>query len=144
MPGSEVAVHDVLADEATGYARHEEVSYGGVERGRDVGLWFMSEGSTLKVDRLPGRAAYPADSGPARLFTLEPGEVGRYRANFRLRFAACCCDPSWYYETWSVHVSNGRVEADRFVRGEPDHDVDKRVHLYGGSIRSGGRIRRLG
>jgi hypothetical protein len=32
-----------------------------------------------------------------------------------------------------VHVGNGRVDADRFVRGSPDHDIDKRVHLYGGA-----------
>jgi hypothetical protein len=135
LPASEVAIHDVYADEASGYARQGEVLYGGVERGRDVGLWLTSEGSALMVDRLPGWAAYPADSGYARLFTLLPGEVGRYRANFRDR--GSCCNRAWHYESWSVHVSNGRVEPDRFIRGEPDHDVDKRVHLYGGPTRSG-------
>jgi hypothetical protein len=139
LPASEVAIHDVLADEASGYVRHDEVLYGGVERGRDIGLWLQSEGSALTVERLPGWAAYPADSGTACLFTLLPGEVGRYRANFR--FTGSCCSRAWHYESWLVHVSDGRVEPDRFVRGEPDHVVDKRVHLYGGSVRSAGRIR---
>lgn len=138
LPASEVAIHDVLADEANGYAHHDDVLCGGAERGRDIGLWLTSEGATLVVDRLPGRAAYPRDNGTARLFTLLPGEVGRYRANFRL--AGSCCDRAWHYESWSVHVSNGRVEPDRFVRGEPNHAVDKRVHLYGGSVRSADRI----
>lgn len=138
LPASEVAIHDVLADEASGYVRHDKVLHGGAEQGRDIGLWLMSEGSTLIVERLPGWAAYPADSGSARLFTLLPGEVGRYRANFRL--TGNCCSRAWHYESWSMHVSNGHAESDRFVRGKPDHDVDKRVHLYGGPVRSASRI----
>jgi hypothetical protein len=132
LSASEVAIHDVLADEATGYARHDELLSGGVEVARDLGLWLTDEGATLTVERLPGRAAYPRDSGSARLFTLLPGEVGRYQANFR--FTGSCCSRAWHYETWSVHVSNGRVDADRFVQGRPDHDIDKRVHLYGGTV----------
>lgn len=138
LPASEVAIHDVLADEASGYVRHDEVLYGGADRSRDVGLWLTNEGSVLTVERLPGWAAYPADCGSARLFTLQPGEVGRYQANFR--FTGSCCNRAWNYENWSVHVSNGRVESDRFVRGKPDHGIDKRVHLYGGPARSAGRI----
>jgi hypothetical protein len=58
-----------------------------------------------------------------------PGQVGRYRANYR--FTGCGCNPSWFYETWVVHVSNGCVNTDRFIQGRPDRDVDDRVHLYG-------------
>jgi hypothetical protein len=39
--------------------------------------------------------------------------VGRYRANFR--FTGATCNPSWYYEDWLIHVSNGQVAQDRFV-----------------------------
>lgn len=112
---------------------------GGAELARDVGLWLSSAGSAVKVERLSGWAAYPHDSTTAGLFRLPPGEVGRYLANFR--FPRSCCNRAWHYESWSVRVSNGQVEPDRFVRGTPDHDVDKLVHLYGGTVRSAGRIR---
>jgi hypothetical protein len=130
----DVVVHEVLADEATGYQPYDEVLASGMERGRGVGLWLAAEGSTIAVDRLPGPAAYPRQHGTAHLFTLLPGQVGRYRANFR--FTGCACNPSWFYENWLVHVSNGPVEPRRFVHGMPDHDVDHRVHLYGGGTRS--------
>lgn len=134
----EVAVHEVLSDEATGYARHDEVLGGGTERARDVGLWLTLDDSAVIVERLPGWAAYPRDRGSARLFTLAAGQVGRYRANFRFTVTQCACNPSWFYEEWVVHVGNGRVEPDRFIHSEPDHDVDHRVHLYGGTIRPAG------
>jgi len=134
----DVAVHEVLSDEATGYARHHEVLSGGTERARDVGLWISLDGAAAIVERLPGRAAYPRDRGSSRLFTLAPGNVGRYRANVRFTFTECACNPSWFYEEWVVHVGNGPVEPDGFIRSEPDHDVDNRVHLYGGTIRPAG------
>jgi hypothetical protein len=34
-----------------------------------------------------------------------------------------------------VHVANGSVEPGRFVTGGLDHDLDDRVHLYGGRVR---------
>jgi hypothetical protein len=67
------------------------------------------------------------------LFALAPGQVGRYRANFR--FTGCHCSPRWYYEDWLVNVSNGHITPDRFTHGRPDHDMDHRVHLYGGAGR---------
>jgi hypothetical protein len=130
LPEGDVVTHDVLADEATGYARQAESASGSLKQARDIGLWSSSKGAALVVERLPGRAAYPRQSGSARLFTLEPGQVGRYRANFR--FTGCACDPSWFYEDWLIHVCNGEINADRFVQSEPDHDVDHRTHLYGG------------
>jgi hypothetical protein len=84
----------------------------------------------VTVDRLPGRPAYPRPGPSARLFILEPGQVGRYHANFR--FTGCACNPSWWYEDWLIHISNATVPADRFLHGRPDHDVDQRVQLYGG------------
>ncbi|MEU4237074.1 hypothetical protein [Actinoplanes sp. NPDC026619] len=135
LPAGEVLVHDVLADEKVGYVSHDEVLTGDLGRARDVDLWLELKGSELVVDRLPGWAAYPRRSGPGRLFTLMPGQVGRYRANFRFTMTTCACDPSWYYEDWVVHIGNGEVVADGFQRREPDHSADHRVHLYGGSRR---------
>src|SRR5438552_5064367 len=59
LPTGDVVVHELLADEATGYARRDEVLVGGVERAREVGLWLSLDGAQLVVDRLPGSAAYP-------------------------------------------------------------------------------------
>jgi hypothetical protein len=131
LPTGDVVVHELLADEAAGYLRHDEILVGGVERAREVGLWLSLDGARLVVDRLPGSAAYPPRRVPARLFTLGPGQVGRYRANFR--FTGCACDPSWYYENWLIHISNGTTDPNRFTHGRPDRDVDDRVTLYGGT-----------
>ena len=130
--GSDIVVHEVLADEAAGYERHEEVFGGGLERAGDAGFALSPDGV---VERLPGTAAFPFRNRPARLFTLRPGETGRYVANFRFTRTTCACDPSWYYESWTVHIGNGPIPPDRFPDGRPDHAVDDRVHLYGGSRR---------
>jgi len=139
MPDGGVVVHDVLADEAAGYERSIEVSGGGLGLAGSVGLWLEMQGSAVAVGRLPGSAAYPCPRGHARLFTLEVGQVGRWRANFR--FTGCACSPSWYFEDWLVHVGNGVVGPDRFVEGRPDREVEHRVHLYGGTARSTGARR---
>src|SRR3954464_3343961 len=67
---SDLLIHEVLADEVAGYMRQSHVVAGGIKRARDLNLWLSSEASTLVVDRLPGQAVYPSQSGPARLFTL--------------------------------------------------------------------------
>ncbi|MER7892854.1 hypothetical protein ABTX15_23835 [Micromonospora sp. NPDC094482] len=135
LPAGDVVVHDVLADEAASYARRADVLSGGVSIARSLTLGLTLDGSALTVERLPGRAAFPRTGVKTRLFTLTHGQVGRYRANFRFRFTDCACDPSWYYEDWVIHVSNGDVAHDRFLSGEPDRDVDNRVSLYGGPAR---------
>lgn len=137
MPVGEVAVQDVLADESSGYKRSQKLFGGGLKRAGDVGLRLTIDGSAVVVDRLPGWAAYPRPRGYTRLFTLGPGQVGRWRANFR--FTGCMCGPSWYFEAWLMQVSNGVVEPGRFVEGDPDRDIDERVHLYGGARRPAGR-----
>jgi len=139
LPADDVVIHEVLADEATRYARHDDVISGDADRARDLELWLSSKGSTLVVDRLPGSAAYPRQSGPGRLFVLRPGQVGRYRANFRFTFTTCPCNPSWYFEDWLVLIANGETRTDDFIARKPDHDVDHRVHLYGGARRPGRR-----
>jgi hypothetical protein len=120
LPVADVVIHDVLA----GPPPRAEVLSGDLARARDIDLWLELVGAALVVDRLPGRAAYPRPSGMSRLFTLAPGEVGEYRANFRL--TGCSCDPSWYYEDWLLRVANGPL-TDHVTRA-----VDHRVHLYGG------------
>ncbi len=135
LPDGDVVIHEVLADEATGYVRQDQTAGGGVERACDLDLWLSPGTSTLVVDRLPGHAVYPRQSGPARLFTLQPGQIGRYQANFRFTRTTCACNPSWYYEDWLVLIANGKVPTDGFVTGTPDHDIDHRVHLYGGPRR---------
>jgi hypothetical protein len=135
LPAEDVVIHEVLADEATGYVRQDEVTGGGLQRARDLDLWLSPGTSGLVVDRLPGLAAYPRQSGPARLFTLLPGQVGRYRANFRFGVTTCACNPSWYYEDWQILIANGEIRADGFVSCLPDFDIDHRVHLYGGARR---------
>jgi len=138
-----VVVHDVLADESAGYRPVEQV-LAGADAARAAGLWIETEGSAVIVDRLPGWAAYPAPRPYPRLFKLMPGEVGRYRANFR--FTGCCCAPQWYYESWTVHVAYDTPRADLFLdsridASRIDHDVDHRVHLYGGRQRRSARVR---
>jgi hypothetical protein len=75
-PTGDVVIHEVLADEAAHYVRHDDLLSGGVERARDVDLWLISRGSALVVERLPGWAAYPRQSGSAWLFLLRPGQIG--------------------------------------------------------------------
>jgi hypothetical protein len=134
-PSDDLVIHDLLADEEAGYQPHDGVLSGGLDRARDLDLRLSTKGLALIVDHLPGQAAYPRHSGPARLFTLEPGEIGAYRANFRFTFTTCACNPSWYYEDRLLLIGNGKMTADAFISSKPDHEADHRVHLYGGSRR---------
>ena len=76
MPTGDVTIHDVLADEVARYVHDDGVISGGLDRALDLGLWLSAESGALVVDRLPGWAAYPRQSGPARLFT-RPGAIRR-------------------------------------------------------------------
>jgi hypothetical protein len=132
----EVAVHEVLFDQAAGYARHEE--WCSVGTPSDLGTAACGSPSMAPRRSWNGYQAgrhTPRDRGSARLFSLASGQVGRYRANFRFTFTECACNPSWFYEEWVVQVGNGLVGPDGLIHGEPDHHVDHRVHLYGGTIR---------
>ncbi|GAA0466655.1 hypothetical protein Aca07nite_76700 [Actinoplanes capillaceus] len=134
LPPGEVVAHEVLFDEANGYRPRDEVL---ADSERDPGVRLMLRDGPLIVSRSAGGCvAYPRRRMPAsRLFTLAPGEVGRYRANFRLLVTTCPCNPNWYYESWTVHISNGPVDPARFRYGPVDHDVDHRISLYGPSRR---------
>ncbi|XVV16441.1 hypothetical protein ACQP2X_19365 [Actinoplanes sp. CA-131856] len=126
-------VHDVVLAEENDYAPRERVLTGGVELAPGAGVSLRVEGDDVTVGGRRGWVAYPRRGIATRLFTLQPGQVGRYRANFRL--TGCACNPSWYYESQLVNVSNGLVDEDAFTRDAPAHDVDDRVHLYGGRRR---------
>jgi hypothetical protein len=88
MPPADVSfvVHDLLADEAAGYLPTEQFGTGADEV-HQVGLQVELTDGAVVVGRLPGWAAYPLQRKLARLFTLKPGQIGRYRANFR--FTGC-------------------------------------------------------
>lgn len=133
LPSGDVVVHDVLADESVRYERRDSVVSGGLDVARDLNLWLSVKGSALVVDRLPGQAAYPRQHGLGRLFSLAPGEVGQYRANFRFTVTTCACNPSWHYEEWLVLIRHGEMGSGGFISCKPHQAVDQRVHLYGGS-----------
>ncbi|XVU29357.1 hypothetical protein ACQPZJ_20480 [Actinoplanes sp. CA-054009] len=131
---SDAVVHDVLLDEVNGYAPSERVLRGGINLAAEADVCVRAERDAVSVGRGRTWMAFPRHGGPTRLFVLRPGEVGRHRANFRI--TGCACNPSWYFESQLVHVSNGEVGQDAFLRNAPTHDVDDRVHLYGGRRRS--------
>jgi hypothetical protein len=131
-PEETLVVHDVLADEADGYRPATAIG-SGPRAVREAELHINLSGHGAVIERLPGRAAYPAWRTSYRLFTLKPCQIGRYRANFR--FTGCACAPQWYYESWTVHVAFASARPDLFLSGLPDRDVDQRVHLYGGPAR---------
>ncbi|MGC5019639.1 hypothetical protein [Micromonospora sp. DT47] len=133
-PDERILVHEVLADETTGYQPVATLSTG-AEAAREAGLWIELADGRAVVDRLPGRAAYPLRRISVQLFTLEPGQVGRYRANFR--FTGCACAPAWHFEQWTVHVAYAVARPELFLNPTYARDVDDRVHLYGGTARRG-------
>jgi hypothetical protein len=137
LPDAPLVVHDVLADEATRYLPTARV-LAGSDQAREVGLWIDFADDAAVVDRLPGWVAYPIRRAPARLFTLTPGQIGRYRANFRL--TGCACSPHWYYEQWTTHVAHAPARHDLFLDTPYARDVDDRVHLYGGTKRRSAKL----
>ncbi|MBM0256652.1 hypothetical protein [Micromonospora sp. 4G55] len=126
--GETVVVHDVLADEAAGYRPASSVG-SGVHALQAVGLHVDLTADHAVIERLPAGAAYPAWRTSYRLFTLQPGQYGRYLANFR--FTGRTCAPRWYYEAWTVRVAFASPLPDLFLNAVADRDVDQRVHLYG-------------
>ncbi|TYB38651.1 hypothetical protein FXF50_09555 [Micromonospora sp. AP08] len=129
LPAGGLTVHEVLRDEAADYRPVEEVREG-EGAAREVGLWIEWRDGVALVDRLPGHASFPVRRAGARLFTLAPGQLGRWRANFR--FTGCQCSARWWYEQWTVHVAHAPAHADLFRDARWSRDRDDRVHLYGG------------
>ncbi len=132
LPRAPIVVHDVLLDDAADYRPTGRV-HTGYAAARAVGLWIQA-GETVTVDRPPARAAFPKPTIHTRLFALDRGQMGRYRANFR--FTGCCCSPSWYYEQWTIHVAHTTsTHRGLLLHRTAAREVDHRVHLYGGPAR---------
>ncbi|SBT39474.1 hypothetical protein [Micromonospora narathiwatensis] len=129
LPTDGIAVHEVLLDEATGYRPVEQLRTGPAAA-RDAGLWVEWHDGTALVDRLPGNASFPVRRTGTRLFSLAPGQLCRWRANFR--FTGCQCAARWWFEQWTVHVAHAPARPDLFHDAAWARDRDDRVHLYGG------------
>ncbi|MEU7823408.1 hypothetical protein [Catellatospora sp. NPDC049133] len=133
VPAVPAAVHDVFADHATGYRLSEQV-LSGPDAAKSTALQLTLTGHDVTVHALGVSAAYPRQDRPVRLFTLAPGEVGLYRANFRF-CGSCSCSASWWYEDWTVRVANAPSRPNLFLDPAPQLVADRRVHLYGGRSR---------
>lgn len=129
LPPDGLAVHEVRRDEATGYRLVEEIRNGEAAM-RKAGLWVEWRDGVAVVDRLPSQASFPVRRVGSRLFALAPGQLGRWRANFR--FTGCQCSARWWYEEWTVHVAYTPAHPDLFRDARWTRDRDDRVHLYGG------------
>lgn len=121
-------VHDVLIETEGDVRVHERT----VAEAAEVRLRLTETDDGLKAERLPTYAAYPLLRRHSHLFTLGPGQVGRYLANFR--FTGCACAPRWHYEEWTTYVATLPASRDLFLGRERfDAEFDGRVSLYGRS-----------
>ncbi|MEU0490941.1 hypothetical protein ABZ249_17070 [Nocardiopsis sp. NPDC006139] len=127
LPGpdpEQVLLHNVEMWERWDYEPREEARY--VPRsGIPWSLRLREHGGLLTVSRAPGGTEAFPRRWPRPLFTLRPGEVGRYRANFR--FTALSHQSDWTYGDWTLRIGYRAPRASA-----PAVDVDDRVHLYGG------------
>ena len=126
-PDAPLVVHDVVAEEGTGYAPTGAVN-GHAFPCQLNGLRLTLAEPVVRVARTPVWAAYPTNRFPGQVFSLRPAELARYRANFR--FSGYSTD--WYYEEWTINIAYRPWRRDMFLVGEFDHDQDERVSLYGG------------
>ncbi|MEU8078957.1 hypothetical protein AB0B31_26390 [Catellatospora citrea] len=133
LPDGPVVVHDVLADHADGYRFTEQVR-SGRDPASSASLQLSDVERGVRVHVCVRDAVYPLHDRQTRLFTLAPGEIGLYRANFRFR-GQCCCSASWWYEDWTVRVANAPARPDLFPHRAPQQVADHRVQLYGGRAR---------
>lgn len=122
-PEHAVLLHNVEMWERWDYAPREDVRY--VSRSEVPWSLRLSEhGGLLTVSRAPGGTEAFPRRWPRPLFTLRPGEVGRYRANFRFTAG---WSGDWVYSDWILCIGHRARRTS-----VPVVDVDDRVHLYGG------------
>ncbi|MDG4795465.1 hypothetical protein [Micromonospora sp. WMMD1082] len=62
LPAGDLVIHVVLADEAGGYMRHDEIRAGSAGLARDCGLWLSLDDAAMIVERLPGWGGIPASA----------------------------------------------------------------------------------
>ncbi|MFL1431807.1 MULTISPECIES: hypothetical protein [unclassified Nocardiopsis] len=118
-----VLLHDVALREENAYAPEEVARYVAMT-GVPWCLRLREHGGLLTVARAtPDSAESFPRRWPRPLFTLRPGEVGRYRANFRLTAG---WSGEWVYSDWTVRIGHRAWHTST-----PAVDVDDRVHLYG-------------
>ncbi|KAA9379097.1 hypothetical protein F5972_12915 [Microbispora cellulosiformans] len=127
IPDAPLVIHDVLAEEQTGYAPSSAVSSHALPAQLN-GLRFRLSGAAVEVVRTSTLAAYPTNRFPGQVFLLHFGENARYRANFR--FSGYSTE--WYYEQWTVNIAHGPWHRELFLREEIAYEKDERVSLYGG------------
>lgn len=136
-PGAAAVRHDVVMSEVRGY--RPQSTFGAepddVLRHRvmpRLGLRFTVDGDRLLARRVPVGDAFPRRR-PVLMFALAPGELGRYRVNFR--FTSFSHESDWRYGQWTLTVGFRAAPAEFAVR-PPAADVDDRVSLYGnGTVR---------
>ncbi|SDL37609.1 hypothetical protein [Nonomuraea jiangxiensis] len=130
VPDAPLVVHDPLAEGRTGYVPAAVICRHPLPAQLN-GLRFELFEAAVEVARTPVWAAYPTNRFPGKVFSLQPGEHARYRANFR--FSGYSTE--WYYEQWIINIAYRRWQGDMFLTAEIDHDKDERVSLYGGPRR---------
>ncbi|MER6561945.1 hypothetical protein ABT300_30265 [Streptomyces sp. NPDC001027] len=96
------------------------------------GVFLTETEARLHVVVSPPATRSPA-FGPRRLFTLEPGQRGRWRFNGRFTPIGCSCHSHrWWYEKWVVNVAylSGTPAPNLFTQREWTHAVDNLVRLF--------------
>jgi len=96
------------------------------------GVFLTEAEGRLRVVVSPPAARSPA-YGPRQLFTLEPGQRGRWRFNGRFTPSGCSCHShQWWYEKWVVNVAylSGTPAPNLFTQREPTYVVDNLVRLF--------------
>lgn len=96
------------------------------------GVFLTDVEERLRVVVSPPAARSPA-YGPRQLFTLEPGQRGRWRFNGRFTPGGCSCHShQWRYEKWVVNVAylSGTPASNLFTQCEPTYVVDDLVRLF--------------
>lgn len=96
------------------------------------GVFLTEAEGRLRVVVSPPASRSPA-YGPRQLFTLEPGQRGRWRFNGRFTPGGCSCHShQWWYEKWVVNVAylSGTPASNLFTQCEPTYVVDNLVRLF--------------
>ena len=96
------------------------------------GVFLAEAEARLRVVVSPPAARSPA-YGPRQLFTLEPGQRGRWRFNGRFTPSGCSCHShQWWYEKWVVNVAylSGTPAPNLFTQCEPTYVIDNLVRFF--------------